>query len=456
MFASQDPEYDNVGDDAGQERQHRLRRDAGGRQLRPSATRCTRRSSGLAELTKAAPGAAQRRPAAPLLERDAGIYAFSRLDRERAARVRRRAQQRRRRRRPRRSRPRWRRRASTGSTASGAGVAHAATPTGSIDRHGAAALGRRLRGREDAARERRGALGGGRHAGARREGRDRMEVTADVGGDSFYEVTFYAQGRRRRLAGHRHRRQRALPRLPRRLGRASPARAMQYKAVVLDNAGTRAARARRAARAVAKPAITLEAPNEGQRVRGTVTVRATTTPEHSNYIGALRALGQRRRRSRRSSTDDSSPVYTAFDDTSSLADGGDRDLPRRPHLRAREDGRRARPAGVTVVQTPVTEAVIHYNRPTARLRRRGGCTCSATASPPGRRRPRGRTPTPFEGTDGFGALHEIGIADDTKRVGFIVHGTAAGGNPDMKDPAGRPTASSSRSPRRRSGCGRAT
>ena len=39
--------------------------------------------------------------------------------------------------------------------------------------------------------------------------------------------------------------------------------------------------------------------------------------------------------------------------------------------------------------------------------------------------------TPFEGTDGFGALHAIGIADDTKRVGFIVHG--------KRRPGGTPT-----------------
>ena len=64
---------------------------------------------------------------------------------------------------------------------------------------------------------------------------------------------------------------------------------------------------------------------------------------------------------------------------------------------------------------------------------------------PLRRRPRPRggtadygTPTPFEGTDGFGGLHEIGIADDTKRVGFIVHGRPPDGNPDVKDPAGSP------------------
>ena len=95
---------------------------------------------------------------------------------------------------------------------------------------------------------------------------------------------------------------------------AEPGTQLQYKAVVLDNAGHTSESAPRSAR-VAKPAITLEAPNEGQRVRGTVTVRATTVPEHSDYSvriersvngGAFETV----------STDDSSPVYTAFDDTS--------------------------------------------------------------------------------------------------------------------------------------------
>jgi hypothetical protein len=67
-------------------------------------------------------------------------------------------------------------------------------------------------------------------------------------------------------------------------------------------------------------------------------------------------------------------------------------------------------------------------------------------APPVRRRPRAGEATadwphatPFEGTDSYGVLHEIGIADDTKRVGFIVHGNGdTGGNPDTKDPAGAP------------------
>ena len=46
-------------------------------------------------------------------------------------------------------------------------------------------------------------------------------------------------------------------------------------------------------------------------------------------------------------------------------------------------------------------------------------------------------PTPFEGTDGFGVFHEIGIADDTKRVGFIVHRRPPG-DPNTKDPEGSP------------------
>ena len=60
----------------------------------------------------------------------------------------------------------------------------------------------------------------------------------------------------------------------------APGTRVQYRAVVLDNAGhTRSSDVR--STTVAPPALTLEAPNEGQRVRGTVEVRATAVPEHA-------------------------------------------------------------------------------------------------------------------------------------------------------------------------------
>ena len=79
--------------------------------------------------------------------------------------------------------------------------------------------------------------------------------------DSFYEVTFQAQGRRRRLDVDRDGRQRALPRLPRRLAGSQTGTAVEYRAIVLDNAGSHAhepraqhgGRRRRASRSRRRP-----------------------------------------------------------------------------------------------------------------------------------------------------------------------------------------------------------
>ena len=41
-------------------------------------------------------------------------------------------------------------------------------------------------------------------------------------------------------------------------------------------------------------------------------------------------------------------------------------------------------------------------------------------------------PTPFNATDSYGALRRIQIADDTKPVGFVVHGRPPT-DPNLKD-----------------------
>jgi alpha-amylase len=266
------------------------------------------------------------------------------------------------------------------------------------------------------------------------QARQRMEVTADVGGDSFYEVTFYARegnGGWKPIGTDDN----APYRVFHDIWDTEPGTKLQYKAVVLDNAGHARESVPRNAR-VAKPLVTLEAPNEGQRVRGTVTVRATTNPEHSDYVvrfersvngGAFTTVG----------TDDSSPVYTAFDDTSSLPDGAQVTyravLTYSPGKTVTSGTRTA-----TIVQTPVTTAVIHYNRPDGSYNP-WGLHLFGDGLAPGEATAEWTAATPFEGTDAYGAFHEIEIADDTKRVGFIVHGrTAGGGNPDTKDPDGSP------------------
>ena len=56
----------------------------------------------------------------------------------------------------------------------------------------------------------------------------------------------------------------------------------------------------------------------------------------------------------------------------------------------------------------------------------------------GQATPAWETPTAFEGSDGYGVLHTVGIADDTKQVGFIVHGRPPGGDINTKDPTNAP------------------
>ena len=150
-------------------------------------------------------------------------------------------------------------------------------------------------------------------------GRDRLEVGARLGSDQFAEVTFLAKVGNGELAGHRDRRQRAVPRVPRRRptwrrGRGSST----ARSCSTTRGHTRSSTVARST--VAPPSIALEAPNDGQRVRGTVEVRASAMPDHANYKrdvpasvngGAFANIG----------TDNSSPVYTVFDDTSGLPDG---------------------------------------------------------------------------------------------------------------------------------------
>jgi alpha-amylase len=260
------------------------------------------------------------------------------------------------------------------------------------------------------------------------DGRDRLEVGANVAGDSFYEVTFLAKvgsGAWQDIGTDDN----APYRVLQDVSDIAPGTAIQYRAVVLDNAGhTRSSAV--ASSSVAPPAITLEAPNEGQRVRGTVEVRATATPEHSNYVvtfqrsvngGAFTPIG----------TDDSSPVYTVFDDTSSLADGTHVTyravLTYAPGQTVTSNTRT-----VTIVQAGVAAATIHYNRPDGNYAA-WGLHLWGDGLAPGQATAEWTSPTPFEGTDAYGAFHRITIADDTQRVGFIVHGRPPATDPNIKD-----------------------
>ncbi len=88
---------------------------------------------------------------------------------------------------------------------------------------------------------------------------------------------------------------------------------------------------------------------------------------------------------------------------------------------------------VTVVSTPVTQATIHYKRTTDANYADWGLHLFGDALAPGEATAEWTNATPFEGTDAFGVFHVIQIADDTKQVGFIVHGKPPDVSPDVKD-----------------------
>jgi hypothetical protein len=261
--------------------------------------------------------------------------------------------------------------------------------------------------------------------------RDRAEISATVGGSSFYEVTFFARdGKRWKAIGTDDN---APYRVFHDIADEKPGTRIDYKAVVLDNAGhTRSSRDRTLT--VAPPAIALEAPTDNGRVRGTVEVRAVATPEHSHYVVTIQRSVNGGAWTNRGS-DSSSPAYTVFDDTSSLPDNASvryrAVLTYAPGRTVTSD-----PRTVTVVQTPVTTAIVHYNRPAGDygqwgLHMWGDAVDPAVLASIAWDRPFQRT-----GTDAFGAVYAIPLRDDTKPVNFIMHLPNGDSVPSTREPGG--------------------
>ena len=261
-------------------------------------------------------------------------------------------------------------------------------------------------------------------------GQDRLAVTADVDGNSFYEVTFQvrdAGGDWRTVGTDDNAPYRVFPDV----ADVEPGTTLEYRAIVLDNAGHRRTSQSRSV-TVAPPRIALEAPNDDGRVRGRVEVRATATPDHADYVvnferrvddGDWTSIG----------ADSSSPVYTAFDDTGGLADGAI------VHYRAvltYAEGRTVTSAerSVQVVQTRVTTAVVHYERPAGDyadwgLHLFGDAIAAGVATA-------WEAPRQRDGVDEDGAFFNIPLKDDTKPVGFIVHRPSGDSVPTTREPGG--------------------
>ncbi|MGH8892358.1 MAG: alpha-amylase family glycosyl hydrolase [Actinomycetes bacterium] len=149
------------------------------------------------------------------------------------------------------------------------------------------------------------------------QSRGRMQVTAEVDGRSFYEVTFHARvgdGPWQPVGTDDN----APYSVFHDVSGEDPGTPVRYRAVALDNAGHTSTSRARSTR-VPLPAVAITTPQDGGEVTrlADVTVAASVAPDRASNVvelqrsvagGAWTSLG----------TDDSSPVYTAFDDVSAL------------------------------------------------------------------------------------------------------------------------------------------
>ncbi|MCU1434776.1 MAG: alpha-amylase, partial [Pseudarthrobacter sp.] len=148
----------------------------------------------------------------------------------------------------------------------------------------------------------------------------RIKVTADVGGTSFYEVTFEAktaEGGWIPIGTD----DTAPYQVFHDVAALEAGTGLEYRATVLDNGGHTATSRPRTA-VVPAPVLTMQKPLEGSNVEGSVELTATADPEKASHVVSFErsvdgaewtAVG----------TDESSPVYSALDDVAALdlADG---------------------------------------------------------------------------------------------------------------------------------------
>ena len=266
------------------------------------------------------------------------------------------------------------------------------------------------------------------------ESRGRMHVTADVKGDSFYEVTF-----QRRL-GHGGWQtigvdDSAPYQVYDDVSSLRSGSKVSYRAAVLDNAGhTRGTAAREAT--VPAPQITIEAPLEGRNVRGVVEVRAVADPERATHVvrfersvagGAWTPIG----------TDSTSPVYTVFDDLTPLALAAGTAVQYRAIL-AEPDGTTVTSAvrSVRFAGPPATMARLHYFRPAGDYADWGLHLWGDAVDPAVLAQIAWDHPWPLTRITGGWAEYDIPLVDDTKAVNFIMHLPSGDTVPTTREPGG--------------------
>jgi hypothetical protein len=266
------------------------------------------------------------------------------------------------------------------------------------------------------------------------ESRARMQVRADVGGDSFYEVTFQAN------TGDGWKRIGTDDNAPYRVFHDVSAlhagAEVRYRAIVLDNARHTRMSAVRIAE-VPAPAVTIEAPREGALKRGAVEVRAVADPERATHVvdfersiagGPWTVVG----------SDSSSPVYTLFDDLAPLALAPGTRVSYRAVLHE-PDGTTVTSAerSIVVAGPKVDTAVVHYFRPAGDYDSWGlhmwgdAVADSALAQIPWDR------PWQRSGVDANGwARYDVPLDDDTEALNFIMHTPSGDSVPETREPGG--------------------
>jgi alpha-amylase len=265
------------------------------------------------------------------------------------------------------------------------------------------------------------------------ETRGRMLVAADVASSSFNEVTFYAQvgGGQWMPIGTDDT---APYRVYHDVSQLTPGTELSYRAVVGDNAG-HTARSARQSTAVPPPLLTIETPTEGSRVRN-VELRAVADPERATHVvtfersvagGPWMPIG----------TDDSSPVYTVFDN---LGEDG-LDLAEGTLVQYRailDDNGTIVVSDVRSVQAAGSQletATLRYFRPAGdyadwglHLWGEGLAEGVATAW----EAPRQRVTVDADGW----AVYEIPLDDDEQPVNFIMHRPSGDTVPTTREPGG--------------------
>ncbi|MGH3879836.1 MAG: alpha-amylase family glycosyl hydrolase [Actinophytocola sp.] len=260
--------------------------------------------------------------------------------------------------------------------------------------------------------------------------RGRMEVTASVNGSSLYEVTFEA-----RVGGGRWQPVGTDDNAPYRVfhdvSSLAPGTPVEYRAVVLDNAGhTRSASPVETRAPHAK--LTIETPTQGGGVRGTVEVRAVADPEKPTHAVAF----QRRVAGgpwTTIGTDRTSPAYTVFDDLTPLDLEPGAAVEYRATLLggAVSETRTVRYAG-----PPLEMATLRYQRPAGDYGEWGLHMWGDAVDPDVLAQIAWERPWQRARVEDGWAVYEIPLVDDTKPVNFIMHLPSGDTVPDSREPGG--------------------